>query len=97
MTTLEGVVIEWGALRICTITVFIQRRTASRPVKNTKQHSNVQRVTQKKILALLDEDGQKLLEQFLSAKADIISYEIAKAFEQGIILGSKIVLEICRK
>lgn len=50
-----------------------------------------------KILALLDEDGQKLFEQFLLAKADVISYEMAKAFEQGAIFGSKIVLEICRK
>lgn len=49
-----------------------------------------------KILALLDEDGKILLEQFLAAKADVISYEMAKAFEQGVIFGSKIVLEICR-
>lgn len=49
-----------------------------------------------KILALLDEDGQKLFEQFLSAKADVISFEISKAFEQGAKFAGNIVLELCR-
>ena len=49
-----------------------------------------------KILALLDEDGKTLLERLLSAKADVISFEMAKAFEQGVIFGSNILLEICR-
>lgn len=59
-------------------------------LKRSQEHTE-------KILALLDEDGKILLEQFLSAKADVISYEMARAFEQGVIFGSKIVMEICRK
>lgn len=49
-----------------------------------------------KILARLDEDGKKLFEQFLSAKADIISFEMSKAFEQGVIFGGNVILEICQ-
>lgn len=49
-----------------------------------------------KILALLDEDGKKLLELLLTAKADIVSFEIAKAFEQGAVFAGNIVLELCR-
>lgn len=49
-----------------------------------------------KILALLGEDGEKLFEDFLSAKADVVSFEIAKAFEQGVIFGSSFIIEICR-
>lgn len=46
-----------------------------------------------KILALLDEDGEKLFEDFLSAKADVVSFKIAKAFEQGVIFGSNFIIE----
>ncbi len=49
------------------------------------------------ILDKLGINGDKFLDEYLSAKADQISYELALAFAQGMKLGIKIICETCEK
>lgn len=49
------------------------------------------------ILDKLGTNGDKILDEYLSAKADQISYELALTFAQGMKLGIKIICETCEK
>ena len=46
------------------------------------------------ILDKLGTNGDKFLDEYLSAKADQIAYELALAFFQGFQLGARIIFEI---
>lgn len=50
-----------------------------------------------KIIEQLGDDGDKLFDDFLSAKAAEVSYEIQTAFAQGAKFVGRTFLECCRK
>lgn len=50
-----------------------------------------------KIIERLGEGGEVLFDEFLSAKAEAVSYEIQTAFAEGAKFVGRTFLECCRK
>lgn len=42
-------------------------------------------------------NGEELLEEFLAAKADAVSIEMATAFAEGVRFAGKLFVDCCRK
>ena len=56
----------------------------------------VQEYTEK-IIDSLGDGGEQLFDEYLSAKADEVSFEMATAFKEGVAFATKIFVESCRK